>query len=121
MNPWYISLSDYSFSHFPPYVAVGAVLFSKEALLDFHTVTSFVAPFPFDGIYLGICAKKLGIKPRRIAGFEFWKRDVENQKTIAANGFPPDRLRSVWQELIDRAAEEDEIYGEGWLPRIKAK
>uniref|UniRef100_A0A0K0EIC5 Hexosyltransferase n=1 Tax=Strongyloides stercoralis TaxID=6248 RepID=A0A0K0EIC5_STRER len=98
----YISLSEYPYSRWPPYISAGAVLLSNTTLQEFYYASKYVKFFKFDDIYTGIIAYLLGVTPIHNEKFAFWNNDAENDDfkvTIAHHGFDPIMLRNRWIEL----------------------
>ncbi|CEF63219.1 Beta-1,3-galactosyltransferase brn [Strongyloides ratti] len=98
----HISLSEYPFSRWPPYISAGAVLLTNTTLSEFYYASKYVKTFKFDDIYTGIIAYLLGITPIHNEKFAFWKSNAENDDfkiTIAHHGFDPIMLRNRWIEL----------------------
>ncbi|XP_060082807.1 beta-1,3-galactosyltransferase brn-like [Ylistrum balloti] len=62
-SKWYISYEEYPYDFWPPYLAGGAFLMSRISALKFQLAIPYVAPVSIDDSYLGIVAKKLGIRP----------------------------------------------------------
>uniref|UniRef100_A0A8D8M1V9 Hexosyltransferase n=1 Tax=Cacopsylla melanoneura TaxID=428564 RepID=A0A8D8M1V9_9HEMI len=101
-SKWYISLDEYPYHLWPPYVTAGAYIVSKEVLLDFYFASHFIKHFRFDDIYLGILAKKSNIEPFHCEEFYFYKKDYSRhnyQYVIASHGYSdPDELLRIWNE-----------------------
>ncbi|KAL1457748.1 hypothetical protein WDU94_007942 [Cyamophila willieti] len=101
-SKWYISLDEYPYHLWPPYVTAGAYVVSKEVLLDFYFASHFTKHFRFDDIYLGILAKKTGTEPFHCEEFYFYKKDYSRhnyQYVIASHGYSdPDELLRIWNE-----------------------
>ena len=101
ISKWYISLEEYPYSRYPPYVTGGARLFSNKALKLFYYATHFVKLFKFDDVYLGIVAKKLNITPFHSDEFWFCRKLPYNENdfryTIASHGFnDATEMKMVW-------------------------
>ncbi|XP_069102813.1 lactosylceramide 1,3-N-acetyl-beta-D-glucosaminyltransferase-like isoform X2 [Argopecten irradians] len=62
-SKWYISKDEYPYDFWPPYLAGGAFLMSHVSALKFQLAIPYVEPVSIDDSYLGIVAKKLGIRP----------------------------------------------------------
>ncbi|XP_064626905.1 beta-1,3-galactosyltransferase 5-like [Lineus longissimus] len=67
---WYISYEAYKNDTYPPYILGFASLFSMKVVNDLHAASFKVQghfqlnrDFPFDDVFIGICAKYLGINP----------------------------------------------------------
>ncbi|XP_043273368.1 beta-1,3-galactosyltransferase brn [Venturia canescens] len=101
-SKWYVSLKEYPYHLWPPYITAGSYVLSKEALLDMYYASLYTQHFKFDDIFLGIVAKKADIEPFHCDEFHFYKKDYTkyNYKyVITSHGYDdPKELISVWQE-----------------------
>lgn len=101
-SKWYVSLREYPYSLWPPYVTAGAYVLSKEALFKMYYTSYYTKHFRFDDIYLGLVALKAGIEPYHCDEFHFYKKDYHmyNYKyVIASHGYKdPEELQRVWNE-----------------------
>lgn len=101
-SKWYISLNEYPYDYWPPYVTAGAYILSKNALVDMYYTSLYTKHFKFDDIYLGLVAKKADIEPFHCDEFHFYKRDYTpfNYKyVIVSHGYnDPNELLQVWNE-----------------------
>jgi PREDICTED: similar to AGAP002097-PA len=102
LSKWYLSLSEYPFAKFPPYVTAGAIVLSNSALVDIYYTSLYTKPFRFDDIYLAILAKKIKIKPIHNSNFYFWKKSYTPQgysEVIASHGYDnPQEMITLWEE-----------------------
>lgn len=53
-SKWYLSLEEYPYHLFPPYVTAGAFVLSDSALKDIYYGSFFVKRFKFDDVFLGL-------------------------------------------------------------------
>ncbi|PRD29796.1 UNVERIFIED_CONTAM: brn [Trichonephila clavipes] len=101
-SKWYVTIMEYPFSKYPPYVTAGAYVLSYPALEDLYYTSMFTKNFKFDDVYLGIVAKKCGICPLHNEHFYFWKKPYSSgtySNVIASHGYDdPDELKKVWEE-----------------------
>ncbi|XP_014296824.1 beta-1,3-galactosyltransferase brn [Microplitis demolitor] len=101
-SKWYVSLDEYKYDMWPPYVTAGAYILSKEALIDLYYTSFYTKHFKFDDIYLGLVAKKAGIEPFHCDEFHFYKKEYTkyNYKyVITSHGYgDPAELMHVWNE-----------------------
>ncbi|GBM48585.1 Beta-1,3-galactosyltransferase brn [Araneus ventricosus] len=101
-SKWYVSLAEYPFSKYPPYVTAGAYVVSYPALEDLYYTSMFTQRFKFDDVYLGIVAKKCGISPLHNKHFYFWRKPYSKEgysDVIASHGFDdPEEMKKVWEE-----------------------
>ncbi|XP_050526406.1 beta-1,3-galactosyltransferase brn-like [Daktulosphaira vitifoliae] len=102
ISKWYVSLFEYPYHMWPPYVTAGAYVMSHTALIDFHYASFFTKRFRFDDIYLGLIAKKLNITPLHCEHIYFYKKyySIKNYKyVIASHGYDnSNELLNVWLE-----------------------
>ncbi|EFX64346.1 hypothetical protein DAPPUDRAFT_66289 [Daphnia pulex] len=101
-SKWFVSLEEYPYHLWPPYVTAGAYVVSREALLDLYYASFYTKYFRFDDIFLALVALKVNIEPVHCSDFYFWKKGYSKfgyQNVIASHGYgDPDELRRVWNE-----------------------
>ncbi|XP_076320877.1 beta-1,3-galactosyltransferase brn-like [Tachypleus tridentatus] len=101
-SKWYITLKEYPFSRYPPYVTAGTYVLSFPALYDMYYTSLYTKHFRFDDVFLGIVAKKCGISPFHNKNFYFWKKPYDKlgyADVIASHGYDnPKELQKVWEE-----------------------
>ncbi|XP_076164800.1 beta-1,3-galactosyltransferase brn [Ptiloglossa arizonensis] len=101
-SKWYVSLNEYPYHLWPPYVTGGAYILSKEALLDMYYTSFYTKHFKFDDVFLGLVAKKADIELFHCEEFHFYKKDYTkfNYKyVISSHGYEnPNELLNVWNE-----------------------
>ncbi|KAG8229445.1 hypothetical protein J437_LFUL010788 [Ladona fulva] len=99
---WYVSLSEYPYAQWPPYVTAGAYVLSRNALRLLYFASMYTKHFKFDDIYLGIAASKIGLEPYHCEDFYFYKKDYNvhtYRYVIASHGYDnPRELLDVWNE-----------------------
>ncbi|MCL4147395.1 UNVERIFIED_CONTAM: hypothetical protein GTU68_048801 [Idotea baltica] len=101
-SKWYISLDEYPYSHWPPYVTAGAYVLSHKSLVSMYYSSLYTSFFRFDDIFLGMAAKKAGLKPFHHQDFHFYLKpySLEGYKwVIASHGYDdPVHLKNIWNE-----------------------
>lgn len=70
-SKWYVTLKEYPFNKWPPYVTAGAFILSRAAAIDLYYVSQYTKHFRFDDIYLGIVALKARINLTHCGNFHF--------------------------------------------------
>ncbi|KAK7014721.1 Beta-1,3-galactosyltransferase 1 [Halocaridina rubra] len=102
ISKWYIELSEYPYSHWPPYVTAGAYVLSRKSLERLYIASIYTNNFRFDDVFLGMAAKKAGLKVFHHDEFYFHPRsyDREGYKwVIASHGYDdPKDLQNKWNE-----------------------
>lgn len=79
----FISKTQYPFACYPPYIAGGSILLNKYTVEQFVRVMQFIPYLPFDDVFLGFIAQKLGIEPTKNAYISLEERttnanDIKN-------------------------------------------
>ncbi|XP_045497370.1 beta-1,3-galactosyltransferase brn [Colias croceus] len=101
-SKWRVSLEEYPWDKWPPYVTAGAFVLSNKSMKMLYVASLFVKHFRFDDIYLGIVAKKVGIEPTHCPNFHFYKKKytkVGYKDVIASHGYDDkEELIRVWNE-----------------------
>lgn len=99
---WYVSLKEYPYHMWPPYVTAGAFILSRSVIIDMYYTSFYTKHFRFDDIYIGLLAFKAKIEPYHCDEFyfnrKFYNRYAYNY-TIATHGFyDPKELIHIWTE-----------------------
>lgn len=101
-SKWYVTLKEYPYHLWPPYVTAGAYILSKEALLDLYYTSFYTKHFRFDDIFLGLVAKKADIVPFHCEEFHFYKKPYTKHSykyVITSHGYEDsNELLQVWNE-----------------------
>ncbi|CAG2116619.1 unnamed protein product [Medioppia subpectinata] len=101
-SKWFVSLEEYPYSLYPPYITAGAFVLSNTSLIDMYFGSLYTKHFRFDDIYVGILAKKLSIIPRHNPNFYFWSLSYSAsafEDVIASHGFgDPKNLLIAWNQ-----------------------
>lgn len=101
-SKWYISLEEYPYHMWPPYVTAGAYIISRTAFIDMYYASYYTKHFRFDDIYLGLLAFKANIEPLHCDEFYFYKKSYSKfnyEYTIASHGYSnPEEMIHNWNE-----------------------
>lgn len=101
-SKWRVSLEEYPWNKWPPYVTAGAYVLSNRCMKMLYAGSLFVKNFRFDDIYLGIVAKKVGLKLTHCPNIYFYKKSYTlngYKNVIASHGYGhPEELIRVWNE-----------------------
>lgn len=102
ISKWYVSLEEYPYHMWPPYVTAGAYILSNEALKAMYYTSFYTKHFRFDDIYVALLAYKSNIEPYHSEYFHFYKQSYNKPNyefTIASHGYEnPQELLKVWNE-----------------------
>ncbi|KAF2368371.1 Glycosyl transferase family 31 [Trinorchestia longiramus] len=102
LSKWYVSLEEYPYSHYPPYVTAGAYLLSRRSLKTLYYAGLYTKFFKFDDVFMGMCAMKGKLHLFHHSEFHYYKYaySIEGYKyVIASHGFSdPDEMHRVWEE-----------------------
>lgn len=101
-SKWQVSLEEYPYHMWPPYITAGAYVLSKESLFDMYYASFYTKHFRFDDIYVGLLAYKAKIEPFHSDHFHYYKKPYSPNNynyTVATHGYDnPDELFRVWNE-----------------------
>ncbi|CAG2162220.1 unnamed protein product, partial [Oppiella nova] len=101
-SKWFVTLEEYPYSLYPPYITAGAFVLSNTSLIDMYFASFYTKHFRFDDIYVGILAKKLSIIPKHNPNFHFWTLSysaVTFEDVIASHGFrDSNKLLISWSQ-----------------------
>uniref|UniRef100_A0A1I7TUA7 Hexosyltransferase n=1 Tax=Caenorhabditis tropicalis TaxID=1561998 RepID=A0A1I7TUA7_9PELO len=99
-----ISLKEYPYSRYPPYVSAGAVFLSSATVQRFNSSMRNLRVFPFDDVFTGILAKTVDVPATHNENFIFWTRRVTREEwiggVIAAHGFAKKNLEYEYNEIF---------------------
>ncbi|EGT49290.1 hypothetical protein CAEBREN_26282 [Caenorhabditis brenneri] len=99
-----ISLAEYPYSRYPPYVSAGAVFLTSGTVKRFKSFMRSLKMFPFDDVFTGILAKMVGIPATHNDNFVFWSRRVSqkewNDGIIAVHGYARKDLEYEYNQLF---------------------
>ncbi|OTF72138.1 galactosyltransferase-like protein [Euroglyphus maynei] len=102
-SKWYISLEEYPWDRYPPYVTGGCFLVNNQTLIDLYYASLYSQPFKYDDVYLGILAYRMKINlidNKQQMHFYPFEYDREKYSTIiGSHGFHDAKfLWQVWNE-----------------------
>ncbi|XP_069128504.1 beta-1,3-galactosyltransferase brn-like [Argopecten irradians] len=101
-DKWFMSIKDYKFDLYPPFVSGGAVLMSMEFVKRLHIAIPYTKPFKFDDVFLAIVVYKLGVSPIHhpqihISPIISYKDADKFQTVLMSHGYEdPNELRTAW-------------------------
>lgn len=104
MTKWYITLEDYPFDRWPPYLAGGAFVTSMYVARKFQLAFPFVKYMGIDDCYLGIVAKKLKMKLHHNFKFCYRPCKFSLKTTFCSHGFgSSEDMIGAWKnQLYDK-------------------
>lgn len=103
VSKWYISLNEYPYHKFPPFIAAGCYILSQHSARLFYLGSKLIKLFRFDDIYMAILAHNIGINPMHIERINYYAPTYEPSlyasSVLAAHGFQGEQLLDIWQKL----------------------
>ncbi|XP_059484855.1 beta-1,3-galactosyltransferase brn [Neocloeon triangulifer] len=101
-SKWYVSLEEYPFHLWPPYITAGAYVVSRATLDTLFLGSLFTKHFRFDDIYLALVAKKSGVEPYHCRDFRlnrlWYDGAIDYRYLIASHDFSdPEELKRFWE------------------------
>ncbi|XP_071352682.1 N-acetyllactosaminide beta-1,3-N-acetylglucosaminyltransferase 2 [Trachinotus anak] len=102
---YYIPLSFYD-GPYPAYAGGGGFLISGVLLQPLYSVSRVIPFFPIDDVYMGMCAKALGVSSEAHAGFQTFdikEQDRENlcvyKDLILIHQRSPSQMKKLWKGI----------------------
>lgn len=108
-SKWYLSEEVYPDSTFPPYLSGAGYVFTTDLAAKISLASRYVRPIPMEDVYVGLCLKKVGVRP--VYGRSmFWLRNLFEvrhlpydrcafAKLIIVTDFPPAELLRTWSDF----------------------
>ena len=109
INKWFITVDEYEYNLFPPFINAGAYIMSRHTMKRIYLASHFVKMFRFDDVYLGIVAKKCGITLMTLCCEKFYKqyelirkKSGMNLKSVIAAHlyFEREKLEDIWLQQV---------------------
>lgn len=115
-SKWFVSLNDYPYFKYPPYVSGPFRLLSAPTLSLFYTVSKQMQSFRYEDVYLGILAYRLSIAPVNLASVCAYRSMCSSSDYVngimASHGFPQQELTSIWNQFKDAIEFKPKSYEE---------
>ena len=117
-NRWYISLVDYPYNEYPPYLSTECFLMTRYSARLFYLGSKYTRIFPFDHVYLGLIAHSMSVQfiqnnelfstslthmgdlPSRWQRFFHGNNQINStKKSICYRGYSREKLIQLWNDL----------------------
>ncbi|XP_028678820.1 beta-1,3-galactosyltransferase 2-like [Erpetoichthys calabaricus] len=105
-SKWYMPPEAYPERAYPPYLSGSGYVFSMDLAPKISLASQSIRPVPLEDVYVGLCLRKLGVKPTRhyVWWSPFHNHGVRYERCrfvtlLTATGFPPDKLVRVWHDF----------------------
>ncbi|OWF42386.1 beta-1,3-galactosyltransferase brn-like [Mizuhopecten yessoensis] len=100
-DKWYMSLEDYPFKKYPPFISAGAMIMSMDFVKKLQIAIPFTKKFKFDDVFIAIVAHKLGVKPIHLPKIYIIKlidfKDKRFKTMVASHRYKSTHaLRNAW-------------------------
>ncbi|KAI3418364.1 hypothetical protein GPALN_009685 [Globodera pallida] len=99
-HKWRVSLDEFPFTVFPPYIAGGAVLLTGQTVAEFYAAIPHTRLFRLDDVYTGILAHLLAVQTQHNANFAFYRpaAALTTPTMIAVHAYTPAELRKAYAD-----------------------
>lgn len=103
-SKYYVSSNLWKEKYYPPYVSGGGFVMSSLIAKKIFEVIKVTPIIPIDDAFMGVCLKKLGVKPQDHKGFKSWgvnrPKDICLYRDIMTlHKLNSEELRQRWTEL----------------------
>lgn len=101
---WYISIDEYPYDRYPPYVTAGCFLMTTSNVRLFNLASKYVRLFRFDDIYMGLLAYSLAIQlienNHLFSSYSsIWDRSSKKSQSICLHGYRGNELIQFWNDI----------------------
>ncbi|KAL3077401.1 hypothetical protein niasHT_030432 [Heterodera trifolii] len=114
---WRVSLDEFPFAAFPPYIAAGAVLLTGQTIAEFYAAIPHVRLFRLDDVFTGILSHLLAITPQHNANFAFYRQSfaaaslalASSETTItliAVHDYSPEEMRETYEKAMKQQNQQ---------------
>jgi hypothetical protein len=100
---WYVSLIDYPYNAYPPYLSTGCFLMTRYNARLFYIASKYTRLFYFDHIYMGLLAYSMSTN--LIANNQLFSTNNKNidfnsmNKSICYHGYRSEKLINIWNDI----------------------
>ncbi len=119
-SPWYISMVDYPYDRYPPYVQGGCILMTRYNARLFYIASKYTRLFRFEDVYIGMLAYSMSTRliknNKRFTTHDanlylnqkrflpLWSRFFDdetnkNETQICVSGYRGEQLLNIWNKL----------------------
>lgn len=114
---WYVSIVDYPYDIYPPYISSGCFLMTRYNSRLFYIASKYTRLFYFDDIYMGLLAYSMStnlIQNNELFSTKFnqtenlskWKKIFNKKinlnstkKSICFHGYRAEKLIDIWNQI----------------------
>ncbi|CAD5229663.1 unnamed protein product [Bursaphelenchus okinawaensis] len=90
-----ISLDEYPYNLYPPYITGGLVIYTPQAVKEFYIAIKYLKLFKFDDIYAGIIAYYLGYNPQMLSTVPITRDGYEFGLKVGEHGYTADEIEQT--------------------------
>lgn len=103
-SKYYVPSNLYGEKYYPPYVSGGGFIMSSLVAKKIFEMIKVTPIIPIDDAFMGICLKKLGIKPRNHRGFKSWgvnrRQDIcVYREIMTLHKLTSSEMKDMWGRL----------------------
>jgi len=108
---WGLSISEYPFYYYPPYVSGSGYAISADLWRPLLNAANYVPHVYIEDVYItGILGRVVGVRHVTRTGFAYWTSEVPKACAIAAGtlltgtNVKPDGMYAIWNDLFNGSA-----------------
>lgn len=114
-SKYYVSSNLWNEKYYPPYVSGGGFVMSSVVAKKIFEAMKILPIIPIDDAFLGVCLKKLGMKPQNHKGFKSWgvnqprSRDVcVYREIMTLHKLNSEEMVFMWRKLRESNLKTDD-------------
>lgn len=107
-SKYYVSEKLWPEKYYPPYVSGGGFIMSYVMAVKIFQAMKELPIIPIDDAFIGVCLRKLGLRPTNHKGFKSWGIKYLEQSNCVWNEvmtfhkLQPEELEQMWKAFIKR-------------------
>lgn len=111
-SKYYVSEKLWPEKYYPPYVSGGGFIMSAVMAARIFEAMKELPIIPIDDAFMGVCLRKLGLRPQNHKGFKSWGvKYLEHdncvwKEVMTFHKLQPEELAQVWQKFVNSSNEE---------------
>lgn len=104
-SKWFMSRELYPDSRYPPFCSGTGYVFSGDMAELLYKTSLHTRLLHLEDVYVGLCLRKLGIRPFQNNGFNHWKMTYSlcrYRKVLTVHQISPEEILRIWNDMSNK-------------------
>ncbi|XP_059416761.1 beta-1,3-galactosyltransferase 1-like [Carassius carassius] len=104
-SKWFMSRDLYPDSRYPPFCSGTGYVFSGDIAELIYKTSLHTRLLHLEDVYVGLCLRKLGIRPFQNGGFNHWKMSYSlcrYRKVLTVHQISPEEILRIWTDMSNK-------------------